>query len=575
MRNTVGISHRLKRAWLDDLLDRLVQTRDEKELRAFVDQRLREELPGKDSRAKAAGILLRIWSGVDTRHVALRDRAVAMLPRISGQERIWLHWGMAALAYPFFRDLAEVIGRMLTLQDDITNAQVQARLKTAWGDRETSKEAAGKLITSMVDWEVLRATKKLGHFLLARKMSTSVTELQLWLLEAMLSASASDEIEAQQLLRLPELFPFALTVGVADLRRDAGFNIHRQGLDTDMVSIRRVKIEGTLTEKAKKPKKQAPPKVDEPTLFDRPTPTAAPSPSINEAVVADPSRSSKRTPLTGGGFDITYPRFTLTGQERSFADLTKPDERSIGHRLEIETLQAPYLAIESLLPTTTPPKLRERIDVSRNLAIYGFFCYEFHAVSLFWSVSSIEMALKLKFEELNPGPIELRRKLDVGEEEKCRATLTELEDKLRMKWKIVDLSFFDYSFKSLLMWAFRKGVLPEDIEIPVQEIVNSYNNRFALKLFPTQAQKAGLLGHNPTLAEIRACWESLSDGQRKHYEAKPSAILIEELPRFRNMMAHPKHFNLVTPPRSPLSAFKLLTDIVSRLWPEQGGEQNS
>ena len=137
MRNTVGISHRLKRAWLDDLLDRLVQTRDEKELRAFVDQRLREELPGKDSRAKAAGILLRIWSGVDARHMALRDRAVAMLPRISGQERIWLHWGMAALAYPFFRDLAEVIGRMLTLQDDITNAQVQARLKTVWGDRRT------------------------------------------------------------------------------------------------------------------------------------------------------------------------------------------------------------------------------------------------------------------------------------------------------------------------------------------------------------------------------------------------------------------------------------------------------
>ena len=76
---------------------------------------------------------------------------------------------MTALAYPFFRDLAEVIGRMLTLQDDFTTAQVQARLKTIWGDRATSKEAAQKLITSMVDWEVLRATKTKGHFLLARK----------------------------------------------------------------------------------------------------------------------------------------------------------------------------------------------------------------------------------------------------------------------------------------------------------------------------------------------------------------------------------------------------------------------
>lgn len=571
MRSTVGISHRLKRAWLDDLLDRLVQTKDEKELRAFVDQRLRDELPGKDARAKAAGILLRIWSGVEPKHVALRDRAIALLPRISGQERIWLHWGMAALAYPFFRDLTEVIGRMLTLQDDITNAQVQTRLKTGWGDRETSKEAAGKLITSMVDWEVLRATKTKGHFLLARKMTTSVTDLQLWLLEAMLSASASDEIEAHQLLRLSELFPFSFTVGVGDLRRHEGFNIHRQGLDMDMVSVRQVKVEPPPKSpvKAKRAKKNEQPMQDEPTLFDEPTPQLAsvPNAAFVQPIVHEPPKPSI---LGNRGFDLTFPKFPLTGQERSLADLTQPDERSVGYRLDVEALQTPYLAIESRLPTTTPPKLFERIAVARNLAVYGFFCYEFHAVSLFWSVSCIEMALKLKFEEVNPGPFDLRRKQD-KEEQQCQVALVELEGKLRTRWKIVDLPFFDYSFKALLMWAFRKSVLPEDIEIPVLEIVNSYNNRFALKVFPAQAQRAGLLGENPTLGDIRACWNGLSERQRKDYQAKPSAVLIEELPRFRNMMAHPKQFNLVTPPGSPLSAFQLLTDIVSRMWPETKG----
>jgi hypothetical protein len=272
MRNTVGISHRLKRAWLDDLLDRLVQTRDIKELRAFVDQRLRDELPGKEARAKAAGILLRIWNGVEAKHFALRDRAVGLLPNISGQERIWLHWGMTALAYPFFRDLAEVIGRMLALQDDITNAQVQTRLKTAWGDRETSKEAAGKLITSMVDWEVLRATTAKGHFLLARKMTTSVTDLQLWLLETVLSASASDEIEAQQLLRLPELFPFSFTVGVGDIRKHEGFNIHRQGLDMNMVAVRQLRNEQPPKPpvKEKRPRKPKAQEEEQPTLFEKP-----------------------------------------------------------------------------------------------------------------------------------------------------------------------------------------------------------------------------------------------------------------------------------------------------------------
>jgi len=332
MRNTVGISHRLKRAWLDDLLDRLDETRDEKELRAFVDQRLRDELPGKDARAKAAGILLRIWSGVEPKHVALKDRAVALLPRISGQERIWLHWGMAALAYPFFRDLAEVIGRMLTLQDDIANAQVQTRLMAAWGDRATSKEAAGKLITSMVDWEVLRATKTKGHFLLARKMATTVTELQLWLLEAMLSASASDEIEAHQLLRLPELFPFSFTVNVGDLRRHEGLNIHRQGLDMDMVSVRQVKVEPPKTPvKPKNSKNNESAEPDSSTLFDEP----------------------KQEVASGGNlpFDLPAIPFTIptVDEEHGGADQQHTTEEAGALTIEVAGLEKqPYIFIAPL-----------------------------------------------------------------------------------------------------------------------------------------------------------------------------------------------------------------------------------
>ncbi len=167
----VGISQKIRRPWLDFALDRLAQTRDEKQLRSMLDAHLREDLPGTESRAKAAGIVLRIWATVRPKHESYRDRAVALLPRISGQERIWLHWGMAALAYPFFRDLAEVIGRMLTLQDDFTTIQVQSRLTPMWGDRNTSKEAAQKLITSMVDFGVLRKIK--GRFRLDRKLMTT------------------------------------------------------------------------------------------------------------------------------------------------------------------------------------------------------------------------------------------------------------------------------------------------------------------------------------------------------------------------------------------------------------------
>jgi hypothetical protein len=52
------------------------------------------------------------------------------------------------------------------------------------------------------------------------------------------------------------------------------------------------------------------------------------------------------------------------------------------------------------------------------------------------------------------------------------------------------------------------------------------------------------------------------------YRYKPSGALIEELPRFRNDMAHPESLNRMTVPQSPLSAYELLIDIIARLWPK-------
>ena len=159
---------------------------------------------------------------------------------------------MTSLAYPFFRDAAEVVGRLLTLQDDFTTAQVQERLLKKWGDRATTKEAAQKLLHTLVDWEVIRSTKTKGQFLLVARMSSPSSALQLWLLESLLAAGSAEEVEAQQLLRLPEMFPFQLSIGLSDLRRHDGFHLHRQGMDMDMVSVRQVR----MATPAKPPKKR-------------------------------------------------------------------------------------------------------------------------------------------------------------------------------------------------------------------------------------------------------------------------------------------------------------------------------
>ena len=273
MKHVVGIDRRIRRQWLDAVLDRLAVTRDEAELRGYLDQQLQAELPSGASRRKSCSILMKIWVRLPERSMGLRERALQLLPQISGQDRVWLHWGMTARAYPFFRDTAEVIGRLLALQDDFRGVGVQSRLTGAWGDRVTTKLAAGHLLRMLLDWDVLRTKSKSGQFLQVQKLTTGNRELQLWLLEALLGASAAEEIEAQQLLRLPESFPFRFDIGRGELRRHVSFNMHRQGLDMDMVSLRVVRavaVPGSAAEPVSLPERvvQSPPRPRRGTLFD-------------------------------------------------------------------------------------------------------------------------------------------------------------------------------------------------------------------------------------------------------------------------------------------------------------------
>ncbi len=250
----------------------------------------------------------------------------------------------------------------------------------------------------------------------------------------------------------------------------------------------------------------------------------------------------KRSYYNGRMGNFSFPAWPLTGDEKTVAELSQLDERGFS---DVELLQSPFLHAERGLPASVPEKLRQRIIVARQLAVYGCFCYEFNAVSLFWSVSCIEMALRQKFWERNPGPFKLIRK---GKTCKEPVPFILLEQHLHQHWRISDMTYFDYSFRALLRWAFCRKVLPDDLPIRDRLI------------------EEGLISPNSTSGEIQECWSGLSEEQMHNYGYKLSK-LIEELPNRRNDMAHPDFYNMVVPPCSPLGAYRLLVDIVGRLWP--------
>lgn len=207
-----------------------------------------------------------------------------------------------------------------------------------------------------------------------------------------------------------------------------------------------------------------------------------------------------------------------TGRERSVFDLAQIDVRNEGlvrinpdrtlDAISVEDVQADFLRAESILGPNVPDKIRQRIAVARNLAAYGWFSYEFYAVAVFWSLSCLEMALRMGFAEKHSGTITLTNsKLRASEVVPSWKAEERLRTGWREGWRMEGLPTFNFSFRSLLGWVREAGY-----------------------------------------------WVP---------EANPKWIL-----KLRNSMAHPSDFNWVLPPGDALSVFGLVVEVVGKLWPE-------
>jgi hypothetical protein len=224
--------------WLDQLAFGLKEKKTYKVLRKELDYSLMSRISGSDSRRKHLNVLIRIWVSVPSEHIQLRDRALTFLSSASTRERVVLHWGLCLLAYDLFRDVSNIVGKLFTLNDEITLAQVHNRIVESWGDRTTLIYAVQRILRSMVNWGVLQNAFKPGFYKQIEKIRITEKDLRLWLLECYLTCVEQKTLSLQNLNETPALFPFVVDLNVGDLMESDRFEVNRQGLDVDVIELR-------------------------------------------------------------------------------------------------------------------------------------------------------------------------------------------------------------------------------------------------------------------------------------------------------------------------------------------------
>jgi hypothetical protein len=240
-RKTIGFDRRLALDWLEATASRVAAGDSLEDLRAGMWEYLEGKVSGdkyNSDRGKSMTVLTRIWGKVPPAVEPLKSRAVAAFQTSKARDHLALHWSMAIASYPVFSDVAATAGRLLTLQDSFSLAQLTNRMVAQWSERPVLVKSTQRIIRSLVDWGALADTQTRGVYGQAPKPLPVSREIALLLCEALLLDNEHHSLPANQLLDHPALFPFTHSLTMADLREESIFDVHRQGIDSDMIELR-------------------------------------------------------------------------------------------------------------------------------------------------------------------------------------------------------------------------------------------------------------------------------------------------------------------------------------------------
>ena len=179
-----------------------------------LDRLVALELIGSQSRRKTIDILKRLWISPFPESKEFIDRGVDIYRRRGDSWLLPLCWGTAIATYPFFGKIAEITGRLFSLQEDCSIAEVQRRIAELYGERDGISRAVARVIQSLENWGAIARLEK-GKRLIRRTPVTLADEQGVrWIVEAALHYTGK-AVSVSALKSMPVIYPFVLDQSLA------------------------------------------------------------------------------------------------------------------------------------------------------------------------------------------------------------------------------------------------------------------------------------------------------------------------------------------------------------------------
>ena len=231
---TIGFDRYIEYEWLEYSLQLAYAGDFVNTLKLWLNQRIE----GKVSARKTANVLTNIWLRRYEQTAQVRDKAIILYPNLIGDERLILHWGMALANFSLFRNVVGIMGRLIRLQGGFRKGEIHQRLLEIYSNQGTIPRSVNRIIQSIKEWNVITLNQD-NIYLPAKSLKIDDFDLLAWLFEAAIIDNPDKHWALQDVLRLPELFPFDVAQsGSQAIRDSSNFSVIREGMNLEFISLR-------------------------------------------------------------------------------------------------------------------------------------------------------------------------------------------------------------------------------------------------------------------------------------------------------------------------------------------------
>ena len=175
----LGFKKDIRFEWMNYSLYLTLQGLSEKDIRKELDEYLSVQVTESGKAFTKAALnnakpLLAIWFKSDPVNKDFRDALVREAASTDSSNWIPLHWALMAVEYPLWYHVSDQFGRLFSLQDVVTPAQIYSRIKDIYGDTETVSRNARYIISSMSHWGlIVKDNEKNGYYKKPAELSIS------------------------------------------------------------------------------------------------------------------------------------------------------------------------------------------------------------------------------------------------------------------------------------------------------------------------------------------------------------------------------------------------------------------